>query len=226
MKYKSILIITYGRSGSTLLQGILNTIPSCIIRGENYNFVFDLYNAYKKIKKAKNMELPSADNFNRPSHSWYGANNLNEEVYLSAQKSLLKNMLIAETDNIFYGFKEIRYFNINVFNELEDYLNFMELIMDDVAFVFNTRNPKDVANSSWWKKYDSSVLIPRLEKANKKFEEISQKRKNAFIISYENIVNNIDAKKNLFKFLAVEYNQEEIDSILNKKHSQDNKKVI
>src|SRR5688572_1085508 len=30
-----LFIVTYGRSGSTLLQGVLNSIPGYLIRGEN-----------------------------------------------------------------------------------------------------------------------------------------------------------------------------------------------
>jgi hypothetical protein len=30
-----VFIVTYGRSGSTLLQGVLNSIPGYLVRGEN-----------------------------------------------------------------------------------------------------------------------------------------------------------------------------------------------
>ncbi len=38
-----LFIVTYGRSGSTLLQGILNSIPGYLIRGENRAALFHLY---------------------------------------------------------------------------------------------------------------------------------------------------------------------------------------
>lgn len=37
MKFNHILIITYGRSGSTLLMSLLNTVDGVLIAGENYN---------------------------------------------------------------------------------------------------------------------------------------------------------------------------------------------
>lgn len=49
-RFGSVLIITYGRSGSTLLQGILNSIPGYLIRGENENLMAHFYNAYKIIE--------------------------------------------------------------------------------------------------------------------------------------------------------------------------------
>jgi hypothetical protein len=38
IKYGSILIVTYGRSSSTLLQGVLNTIDGVRVTGENFEF--------------------------------------------------------------------------------------------------------------------------------------------------------------------------------------------
>ena len=38
-----IFIVTYGRSGSTLLQGILNSIPGYLVRGENRQALRHLY---------------------------------------------------------------------------------------------------------------------------------------------------------------------------------------
>ena len=41
-----VFVMTYGRSGSTLLMGLLNTIPGYLIRGENddaLRFLFDFH---------------------------------------------------------------------------------------------------------------------------------------------------------------------------------------
>ncbi|UCV16550.1 hypothetical protein [Quatrionicoccus australiensis] len=53
MKFKSILVVTYGRSGSTLLQGVLNTLPNVLIRGENHDFCWGLYLAWKSLIQTK-----------------------------------------------------------------------------------------------------------------------------------------------------------------------------
>ena len=53
LKFRHILIITYGRSGSTLLQGVLNGIEGVVLRGENDNAFFDLYKTYKKLLDLK-----------------------------------------------------------------------------------------------------------------------------------------------------------------------------
>jgi hypothetical protein len=38
-RFPNIFVVTYGRSGSTLLQGVLNGIPGFLIRGENKDIV-------------------------------------------------------------------------------------------------------------------------------------------------------------------------------------------
>lgn len=53
LRYNHILIITYGRSGSTLIQGILNAIPGVRVFGENGNVFFDLYKTFKKLSYLK-----------------------------------------------------------------------------------------------------------------------------------------------------------------------------
>ena len=42
-RYNFVFIFTYGRSGSTLLMGLLNSLPHYCIRGENNNLLHRLY---------------------------------------------------------------------------------------------------------------------------------------------------------------------------------------
>lgn len=50
---RNIFIVTYGRSGSTLLQNLLMTIPGCIIRGENHNAMESIWNAAIRCRMTK-----------------------------------------------------------------------------------------------------------------------------------------------------------------------------
>ena len=42
-----LFVLTYGRSGSTLLQGILNSIPGYLVRGENRQILFHLHEFHR-----------------------------------------------------------------------------------------------------------------------------------------------------------------------------------
>ena len=47
---KIVLLCCVGRSGSTTLQRIINTIPNSNICGENYAAILDLLRFYKNIQ--------------------------------------------------------------------------------------------------------------------------------------------------------------------------------
>ena len=51
--FDAVFVITYGRSGSTLMQGILNSIDGFHIKGENNGFVFKLFESYQLLVNAK-----------------------------------------------------------------------------------------------------------------------------------------------------------------------------
>ncbi len=48
-----VFILTYPRSGSKLLQGIINTIPGYCLRGENYSMLFYLFLAVRQCSMVK-----------------------------------------------------------------------------------------------------------------------------------------------------------------------------
>ena len=68
MKYT--LIVTHGRTGSTLLQGILNAIDGWHIKGENHNFAYGLYLSIQALTKSSEMRLKSDPS--SPTSPWFG----------------------------------------------------------------------------------------------------------------------------------------------------------
>lgn len=222
MKYKSIIIVTYGRTGSTLLQGIVNQIPGCVVRGENYNFIYKIYEAYKKLQHAKKMESEENSKYNTPQHSWYGASQFDLELFINSQKEMIKKLLIGDSSAQYYGFKEIRYFGI--LDELEEFIQFLELVMEDVAIVFNVRNSSDVANSSWWKETNKTKLIPKLDRIQNEFKTLAQKKENSFYFDYDELMQDSMIVQKLYEFLDVAFDVEKIKTVLSIEHSQDNKR--
>ena len=87
MHFGSILIVTYGGSGSTLLQGVLNSLPNVVVRGENCDFCWGLYQAWKALCLAKqnwgNDESSSA------THAWFGAARLDPDRFLQFSRAAL-----------------------------------------------------------------------------------------------------------------------------------------
>lgn len=218
MNFNSIFIITYGRSGSTLLQGILNSIDGCIIRGENNNLCYHLFNAWQSIVKSKMKYAPSAQN------PWYGSHMLNEKLFLSNCRNLLYVMITKDESHLdsldCYGFKEIRYTVDTIGNDLEKYLGFLERIFPRPAFIFNTRNLNNVAKSEWWALENQRDVIEMLQKTEETFRQyLMNNPQISFHITYEDVVGKTERLRQLFDFIGAEYDVEIIDGVLSKSHS-------
>ncbi len=219
IKFKNLFIVTYGRSGSTLLQGLLNDIDGVIIRGENYNFVYHLFKSYCAIKMTKDNKRGK-----NPQKPWFGAHLIDDKYFISASRQLIERLLLGDhVDNSkvsCLGFKEIRY--LNIMDNLKDYLNYLKNMFPKACFVFNFRNKNDVSNSGWWKTENKDGLIKKLEM----FEAICLEYCNTnpefcFCINYKDVVEKTEKLKELFNFIGATYNERKIDHILSLPHSYD-----
>jgi hypothetical protein len=154
-----LIIVTAGRTGSTILQHLLNQDPETLIRGENNNFFYYFYRAYHAI------EDPNAAKFRIESgskHPWYGFENFKSEELKKQTRSLAIKFLLGTNSLSDYqriGFKEIRFFplirykpNSNEPNtsELTNYLLFLSNALGNVKFIHLTRDSSEVVKSGWW----------------------------------------------------------------------------
>jgi tetratricopeptide (TPR) repeat protein len=217
LNYDSILVITYGRSGSTLLQGILNTINNVVIRGENGNIFYDFFKIYKKLGELKQNHQSAI----LPKDPWFGIGSIDENGLLDHFKETARTLLLAEQANeaqAVYGFKEIRYAE-SVGEQLPEYLDFLSSIFPNPAFVFNTRKLDDVLRSAWWKESNLEVARQTLMNAENRFNEYVSSHTNCFQITYEDIVNQSGKLQAMFEFLGAPYSKEQIEIILATPHS-------
>ena len=65
-----VFVVTYGRSGSTLTQGMLNTLPRTLVRGENNLYLLPLYRAYNGLKTF--AEKFAGAGAAKPTSAFYG----------------------------------------------------------------------------------------------------------------------------------------------------------
>lgn len=217
MKYKSVLIVTYGRSGSTLLQGVLNSIPGFLIRGENYDFCYGLYLSWKALVNAKRRW--GDETRLSPSSAWFGANLLDPDAFLGAARlALIQQLRIPNSQEAtVFGFKEIRY--LGHLANLEGYLDFLTRLLPDPAIVFNTRNHDQVCESGFWMNVDKAQLKDQLASADSAFYSYAEKHENSFVMRYENLVRGPRFCEPMFRFLGVEIDPDEILRVLSKPHS-------
>lgn len=217
VNYRTILIVTYGRSGSTLLQGILNAIPNVTIRGENNNFCWGLYEAWKAILQTRE-EFEKYKRTKQSDSVCYGAAYMDpkrfEELALEVIKSQLD--LSKYADDLTWGFKEVRY--IDYLDELPRFLNFMARVLPNLGIIFNTREHASVVRNWHCPEKNVKNLPNLLSKADRVFFEYAEKNKNAFICRYERVILGKRGLSPLFDFLGTQPRIEDLIEVLENSH--------
>lgn len=218
MYKKSIFIITYGRSGSTLLQGILNSIDGYEIKGENYSALGALFYSYIRIKKARYKQ---GKNIRYSTDPWFGSDELSPKRYgQNLVKVFIEDILQPSHNSKVIGFKEIRY-DVSEFSNDQyviEYLYFLKEFFPNARFIFNERNIEDTSESAWWKEDPKAsqkiqAIIARMKVLYYEFQDIS------CWVNYDKYSKNIEELQPLFGFLEEEFDKERLENILKKKHS-------
>jgi len=226
MNFQSLLIVTYGRSGSTLLQGLCNALPGCLIRGENYNFCHGLFNAWTQLTRTHSeFGGPGADRVESP---WFGASGLDPQGFLADARALVERQLLGGVQGprpACLGFKEIRYLpdaltgNAPYAQRLTSYLDFLAQLMSRPAFIFLTRDPEQVSRSAWWRDREPAKVRQLLSQ----FAEVTRGYQNpaspAFHLDYAELLANGEAVGRLFDFLGVRRNPALVSEVLGRDHS-------
>jgi hypothetical protein len=222
MHFESVLIITYGRSGSTLLQGLLNSIEGCVVRGENYNMCYGLFLAWQSLHNTKH-QLPKGDDSKEATSPWFGAALLDEERFFEDARSLIRHQLIPDSQNgrtQCIGFKEIRYLPADFTRlNLADYLSFLAKLFPKPAFIVLTRDHGQVVNSAWWTNKNPDQVKLKLKAFEKDAANYAKGKNSVFFIDYQDMTSKTRRLKQMFEFLGAPYMEKKIDGVLSIKHS-------
>lgn len=212
---KTVVIVTHGRSGSTLLQGVLNAIPGYCIRGENNNVMQLLHRFVTRLERAKRQHGADSDS---PVHAWFGINAVNRAGLLPAVKSLfLEQVLKPPHDCIATGYKEIRY-GARDMPDLAAHLAFVRQVFPDARFVFNVRNVEDTSRSSWWQ--NDPEAIPYLTDFQQRMSvAFEAHRDHAIWLRYEDVVSDLSTIRRLFDFLGDGVADSVVKEVLGTRHS-------
>lgn len=234
-----IFIIAAGRSGSTVLQNLLNSENNVLIRGENNNFFYETFTTYQSLHKQNHSD--------QRDHPWFGFEHFEPSRYVKIIRKLGKKYLLGDYSrkNIqTLGFKEIRLFNL--FNsqgadgkknillkkgvtpkaELLAYMKYIKELFPDSKTIFLRRKPSEIAQSGWWKDrniYNSQILCEDLESFQNEFANLAIPGHD-LCLDYQTLRSqdmNI-IQESIYKPLGLEFKHHQAEKALAKKltHSQ------
>ena len=208
---RCLFIVTYGRSGSTLLQSVIASNPGYRIRGENNDAVYHLFRSYKKLVRAKEVH----GRHRRPAdHPWYGIDLVEPEHYARKLALAFIEEVIQPSDgDRVIGFKEIRY--IHHLARLEEFLDFLRSAFAPAKIVFNIRNADAVKQSKWWARRPEKEVMAKLAACVAAFRAYAaEHRQSCFVANHDEYGKDAGALKGLFDFLGEPFQLEKIQAIL------------
>jgi Sulfotransferase family len=212
--YRYVFVVTYGRSGSTLLMSLLNAIPGYRICGENYNALYRLYQADAAVGAARERFCGTSEL--APQSSWYGMPRVRPHRFRAELvDSFVNHVLRPEPGDRVLGFKEIRYTPGHV-PDLAEYLRFLHDCFPYTKVVFNHRDPAAVARSAWWARYPNAEETVR--EADERLRSVPADHRH-FHFCYDEIDDSLANIAELFRFLGEEFDEMSVRAVLGKAHS-------
>ncbi|WP_449046098.1 sulfotransferase [Paracoccus versutus] len=226
-----VFVVTYGRSGSTLTQSLLNSIPGYCIRGENGNLLYHFAQAAnvvsswdnytwrqeQKIKPQENRHISLRDTLGTPKDPWYGAENVDADHFSRAMMDLFVRDILKNPEGVrVSGFKEIRFHEDKKF--FQAYLGIVKKYFPKARFIFQTRDHESVSKSGWWKNREKSDVIAMVKGANSMYGEFSKRNPGiCYTIEYERYAEGASYVSEIFDFLEEKPDWEKVSAILGKK---------
>ena len=132
---KRFIILTLGRSGSTLVQSIFNSSPNCTCAGESYggNFINNLYNLYNLYDKFNDKLTYNVRHFGyqyNKEHQHYSPKELLSEEFKKNIDKMKKTHLQDIIINTF-PYNDVSGFKI-LLHDLKNHNNNFEKILLDL----------------------------------------------------------------------------------------------
>lgn len=208
-----LFVVTYGRSGSTLLMGLLNTLPGYLIRGENRDALHHLYR-FDQTMRTESSRGPKR-RLREPTHPFFGiAGYPKEKAARQLRRIATDTVMRPQEDTRVTGFKEIRWYH----QDLEEYVAWLAEVFPGARFLVNTRNHEDVLKSKWWAEgEDKSQHLADIE--TRILALADSLGDAAYRVHYDEYVADPTVLRGLFAWLGEEFDEATVRATMAVRHS-------
>jgi hypothetical protein len=163
-KHDYVFVVTYGRSGSTLVQGMLNALPRTLVRGENGFYVEHLFQAARTAVEFRDQF--QGNRARRVSSAFYGVNHLTRRRFARSANRLITGILLGSDDAAAYdriGFKEVLWHRIAP-DDTEPFFAWFDQVFPEAKYVLNTRETEQVVGSGFWQRKDADEAMAAIQR--------------------------------------------------------------
>jgi hypothetical protein len=158
-----VFVVSSGRSGSTLVQGLLNSLPGVLVRGENSFYILPLFRAYRG---AANFKRSYGGRSRESTSAFYGIAETDPPDFQRTVRQLVTRQLIGKQNPRkvkVIGFKEVRWENVQP-HEYEGFFGFFERVFPKARYILNERDMESVIGSGHWLRVDVETARRELAK--------------------------------------------------------------
>ena len=211
-----VFVVTYGRSGSTILNNVLNAIPGYLIRGENHGALFRLFQAGDSVRKTHDRYAVSEIRKGVES-PFYGASRLAPDLWEDAlAASFVSDVLRPAEDTRVAGFKEIRHTpNFMTDDEFRRYVDHLLAAFPGARVIFNTREVEEVTRSGWWADMPAAKVARLIDRTAARFHAYHEARpKRTILMHYNDYARDPSAFAPLFRFLGEPFDQASVADVM------------
>lgn len=215
--YRYIFIITYARSGSTLLMSLLNQCAGVCIRGENKATLYHLFRASQALRETfrRGQNSPQED----PDRPWFGAGATRPARFRrQLLQGFVRDALVPPAGTKVTGCKEIRHhhpFADDV--EFAAYIRFLLENFPDARLVFNSRNRADVCRSAWLAQRPRAQVEGMITTCERRFASaMAAHPEQCFWVDHDAFTATPQRYEALFAFLDLPHDPARIAQVLDK----------
>jgi hypothetical protein len=207
-----VFVVTYGRSGSTLLAGILNAVPGYLIRGENRDALHHLFLFHRTLATEK--ERVGTHNGRQKTHPFYGIGDVPlDRSRDGIRRLVLDTVLRPREDTRVTGFKEIRWYH----DDLEEYVAWLREVFPGARFLVNTRDHAAVLRSGWWAEGDHAEGLARAEEGILRLADGLGDA--AYRVHYDDYVADPTVLRGMFEWLGEPFDEAAVRAVMERRHS-------
>ena len=217
MEDKIVLICATGRSGSTTMQRIINTIPGSNICGENYGAVNSIIDFYNKLHCTSRDYVPG--HYNPASYEDIVSKNVKPAWYNSYKitemedqiRKLIITMFKNKSETNLWGFKEIRYDNRKI-----HLIKFFKKLFPQTKVIIQIRENVQAQSKSGWHKDDKNAPA-YIQQMNKELIDFyNQNKEWCYLTSFERMFDRSNLQ-NIFSFIDCreKYDESKVTEVLN-----------
>ncbi|WP_323793721.1 sulfotransferase [Nocardioides sp.] len=210
-----LFVMTYGRSGSTLVSGLLNALPGYLIRGENEHALHHLFSYHRTLAGLKERWPSKVSRV--ATHPFFGIGDVPVKRSVGDVRRLaLSTVLRPEDATRVVGFKEIRWYH----QDMEEYVAWLREVFPGARFLVNTRNNDDVLSSGWWAKGDPDHNRAHLAETEERLLAVAADLgEAAYRVHYDDYVADPTTLRGLYDWLGEPWDEASVRATLAVRHS-------